>query len=198
MNIVYSRKDLAVRVARIGRRISKDYRGCTLDVVAILENSFLFAADLVRAISCPVICHFVRAEVRAVDLGGVRWPEVFFSTPPRLAGRHVLLLDAMLNTGVTQSFLWQRFEECRPRSLRLAVLFDREKEHKVNLKPTYVGFANASKYWVGYGLAGPDGLYRNLPYVGKLTAVSAAGSKSKVPPEAGSRAKSSKQQKPRV
>ena len=191
MNIAYSRKELAARVARLGRRISNDYRGCTLDVVAILENSFLFAADLVRAISCPVVCHFVRTEVRSVDLGGARWPEVFFSTPPRLEGRDVLLVDAMLHTGVTQSFLWQRIEECRPRSLSLAVLFDRAKEHKVSLKPTYVGFANASKYWVGYGLAGPGGFYRNLPYVGMLTAVSAAGKKSKKTAGAASKAKGS-------
>lgn len=177
VNIAYSRKELTARVARLGRMISKDYRGRTLDVVAMLENSFVFSADLIRVISCPVVCHFVRTELRAVDLGGARWPEVFFSTPPRLEGRDVLLVDAMLHTGVTQSFLWQRLEECKPKSLSLAVLFDEAKNHKVNLKPTYVGFANASKYWVGYGLAGPGGLYRNLPYIGTLpTNVAVAGS----------------------
>ena len=108
MRIAYSRKELAARINELGRAISKDYRDRTLDVVAILENSFLFAADLVREISCPVVCHFVRTELRDVELGGTTWPELFFSTPPRLEGRNVLLVDAMLHTGVPQDFLWKR------------------------------------------------------------------------------------------
>ena len=139
-----------------------------MDVVAILENSFLFAADLVREISCPVVCHFVRTELRDVELGGATWPELFFSTPPKLEGRDVLLVDAVLHTGVPQDFLWKRIEEYKPRSLSLAVLFDKARDHKVGLKATYVGFASASKYWVGYGLAGRGGLYRNLPYVATI------------------------------
>lgn len=171
MKVAYSRKQLAARVAQMGRTISKDYSDRTLHVVAILENSFLFAADLVREISQPVVCHFVRSELRQVDLGGFRRPEVFFSTPPTLEGRDVLLVDAILHTGVPQDFLWKRIEECQPRSLNLAVLFDKPRARKVSLRATYVGFDSASKYWVGYGLAGRDGLYRNLPYVGSVAEV---------------------------
>lgn len=165
MKVAYSRKELAARITELGQAISKDYQDRTLDVVAILENSFLFAADLVRQISCPVVCHFVRTEMRDVEFGGATWPELFFSNPPRLEGRNVLLVDAMLHTGVPQDFLWKRIEDHKPKSLRLAVLFDKARDHKVELKAAYVGFANASKYWVGYGLAGRGGLYRNLPYI---------------------------------
>ncbi|HLW83123.1 MAG TPA: phosphoribosyltransferase family protein [Candidatus Acidoferrales bacterium] len=178
MKVAYSRRDLATRVADLGRTISRDYQGRTLDVVAILENSFLFSADLVRQISCPVVCHFVRTELRAVEVGGSQWPELFFSTPPTLEGRDVLVVDAILHTGVPQDFLWKRLEECKPRSLSLAVLFDKEKDHKVSLKATYVGFASASKYWVGYGLAGRDGLYRNLPYIATVSAADNGGSRA--------------------
>jgi hypoxanthine phosphoribosyltransferase len=168
VRVAYSRRELAARIAELGRAISKDYANHTLDVVAILENSFLFAADLVRQISCPVVCHFVRTELRDVELGGTKWPELFFSTPPRLEGRDVLLVDAVLHTGVPQDFLWKRIEEYRPRSLNLAVLFDKARDHRVELKAKYVGFASASKYWVGYGLPGRGGLYRNLPYVASV------------------------------
>lgn len=171
MKVAYSRKQLAARVAQMGRAISKDYGGTTLYVVAILENSFLFAADLVREISPPVVCHFVRSEMREVELAGFQRSEVFFSDPPRLEGRDVLLIDAVLHTGVPQDFLWKRLEECRPRSLNLAVLFDKPKDRRVGLRATYVGFNSASKYWVGYGLAGRGGLYRNLPYVGTVSEV---------------------------
>jgi hypoxanthine phosphoribosyltransferase len=166
MKVAYSRGRLSTRVGQLGRTISRDYAGRTVDVVVILENSFLFAADLVREISRPVVCHFVRSEVRDVNLGGHDRREIFFSAPPSLRGRDVLLIDAVMNTGVTQDFLLKRLEEGRPRTLRVAVLFDKPGSRKVNLQPEYTGFAAASKHWVGYGLSGERGLYRNLPYVG--------------------------------
>lgn len=178
MRVAYSRGRLSTRVGQLGRTISRDYAGRTLDVVVILENSFLFAADLVREISRPVVCHFVRSEVRDVRMGGHDRREIFFSAPPSLRGRDVLLIDAVINTGVTQDFLLKRLEEGRPRTLRVAVLFDKPESRKVNLQPEYTGFAAASKHWVGYGLSGQRGLYRNLPYVGVAGAASGAtGSK---------------------
>jgi hypoxanthine phosphoribosyltransferase len=166
MRVAYSRGRLSTRVGQLGRTISRDYAGRTVDVVVILENSFLFAADLVREISRPVVCHFVRSETRDVNLGGHHRREIFFSAPPSLRGRDVLLIDAVMNTGVTQDFLLKRLEEGRPRTLRVAVLFDKPASRKVNLHPEYTGFAAASKHWVCYGLSGQRGLYRNLPYVG--------------------------------
>lgn len=168
MRVAYTRQRLATRVAQLGRAISRDYDGRTLDVVVILENGFLFGADLVRQISRPVVCHFVRSEMRDVRMGGYDRREIFFSSPPDLGGRDVLLVDAILHTGVTQDFLVKRLEEGRPRSLRLAVLFDKPLERRVNLKPAYTGFEAASKHWVGYGLSGQRGLYRNLPSVGTV------------------------------
>jgi hypoxanthine phosphoribosyltransferase len=175
MKVAFTRRRLSTRVGQLGRTISRDYAGRTLDVVVILENSFLFAADLVREISRPVVCHFVRSEMRDVSLGGHNRREVFFSAPPSLHGRDVLLVDAILNTGVTQDFLLKRLEEGRPRSLRMAVLFDKPKSRRVNLQPAYTGFAAASKQWVGYGLSGRRGLYRNLPFVAMGKAVAASG-----------------------
>jgi hypoxanthine phosphoribosyltransferase len=165
MKIAFTRRRLATRLGQLGRTISRDYAGRTLDVVIVLENSFLFAADLVREISGPVVCHFVRSDMRDVSLAGHDYREIFFSAPPALRGRDVLVVDAVLNTGVTQDFLVRRLEEGRPRSLRLAVLFDKPEARKVDLRAEYTGFAAASKQWIGYGLSGDRGLYRNLPYV---------------------------------
>lgn len=165
MKVAFSQQRLARRVDQMGRAISNDYAGRTLDVVIVLEGSFLFAADLVRKISRPVVCHFVRAEMRDVRTQGHELREIFFSAAPALRGRDVLVVDAVLNTGVTQDFLLKRLEEGFPRSLRLAVLFDKPQARKVNLQPEYSGFAAASKEWVGYGLGGRYGAGRNLPYV---------------------------------
>lgn len=165
MKVAFSEQQLARRVSAMGRAISRDYAGRTLDVVIVLESSFLFAADLVRNISRPVVCHFVRCEVRDVRTHGHELREIFFSMAPALKGRDVLVVDAVLSTGVTQDFLLKRLEESLPRSLRLAVLFDKPQARKVNLQPEYSGFAAASKEWIGYGLGGRDGEGRNLPYV---------------------------------
>jgi hypoxanthine phosphoribosyltransferase len=165
LRVAVTRKRLAARVEQMGRRISGDYSGRTVDVVVVLENAFVFAADLVREISSPVACHFVRSEVRDVRLAGRDYREIFFSPPPDLGGRDVLVVDAVLNTGVTQDFLLKRLEEGRPRSLRLAVLFDKLQARKVNINAAYTGFDGASKQWVGYGLSDRRGLYRNLPYL---------------------------------
>src|SRR5208282_3142182 len=137
MRVAFTRQRLATRVGQLGRAISKDYAGRTVDVVVVLENSFLFAADLVREISRPVSCHFVRSEMRDVRVDGHDYREIFFSPPPALRGRDVLVVDAVLNTGVTQEFLLRRLEEGRPRSLRLAVLFDKPEARRVDLRAEY-------------------------------------------------------------
>ena len=163
---VYSPKQLASRVTSLGRDISRDYAGRTVDVVVMLENACVFSADLMRSISERVVCHFVRTEVRDIELGGHQRREIYFSRQPRLGGRDVLVIDAVVQSGLTQDFLLRRLEESRPRSLRLATLFDRPSERRVDLKPDYFCFVAASKYLAGYGLAGSRGWYRNLPYVG--------------------------------
>ncbi len=163
---VYSSLQLAKRVRSMGGAISRDYKGRTLDVVILYENGFVFAADLVRKIAPQVVCHFVRVDIRDLQFSGHDRREIYFSRPPRLANRDVLLVDAVIKSGVTQDFLMQRLQEDRPRSLRLAVLIDKPADRRVNLKPDYFGFAAASKYLAGYGLAGTRGGYGNLPYVG--------------------------------
>ena len=161
--VSYSAGRIAKKVAELGRQITKDYRGRKIDAVVILDRGFIFAADLLRHVQGTVHCHFVREEVRDLEHGGVHRREVFFSARPDLAGRDVLVLDAVLESGVTQDFLLRRLGETKPRSLRLAVLLDKTSKRRVALEPDYFGFRTASKeMWVGYGLAAQNGTDRNL------------------------------------
>jgi hypoxanthine phosphoribosyltransferase len=158
---VFSAARIAARVAALGKEISRAYRG-RLDVVVTLDRGFVFAADLIRHIDAPVVCHFVREDVRDVQQGSHARREVFFGAPPDLKGRDVLLVDAVIESGVTQEFLLRRLGESQPRSLRLAVLLYKEPLRRVDLEPDYFGFRTASKdVWVGYGLAAPNGTGRN-------------------------------------
>jgi hypoxanthine phosphoribosyltransferase len=154
---------IASRVSALGREISRECEGRRLDVVITLDRGFVFAADLVRQISLPVVCHFVREDVRDVDHGGYSRREVLFGSHPELKGRDVLVVDAVLESGVTQDFLLRRIGESKPRSIRLAVLLDKPAKRRVALEPDYFGFRTASnQVWVGYGLAAPNGTGRNL------------------------------------
>jgi hypoxanthine phosphoribosyltransferase len=133
-----------------------------LDVVVTMDRGFVFAADLIRHIDAPTVCHFVREDVRDVDHNGHARREVLFGAHPELKGRDVLVVDAVLESGVTQDFLLRRLGESRPRSIRLAVLLDKPGKRRVALEPDYFGFRTASnQVWVGYGLAAPNGMGRN-------------------------------------
>ena len=150
------------RVAALGREISRACEGRRVDVVITLERGFVFGADLIRQIDAPVVCHFLRADVRDVRDAGRERREVVFGTEPKLQGRDVLVVDAVLESGVTQEFLLKRLGESRPRSLRLAVLLDKPEQRKVELEPDYFGFRSASNgLWVGYGLSAPNGVGGN-------------------------------------
>jgi hypoxanthine phosphoribosyltransferase len=168
VKVEYGPKRLSARIAQLGRQISRDYAKRQIDVVVILDGAFIFASDLVRHITVPTKCHFVRSETRQVHVGGHERREIFFSYDPELYGRDLLVVDAVLHSGVTLDFLVKRLQESHPGSLRVAVLIDKPKDRKVDLKPDYFGFAAASNYLVGFGLPGADGLHRNLPYVGSM------------------------------
>src|SRR5205807_4886827 len=147
----------------LGQRGHAGVRGGRLDIVITLDRGFVFAADLMRHINATVVCHFVREEVRNVDQNGHARREVFFGWGPELKGRDVLVVDAVLESGVTQDFLLRRLGESKPRSIRLAVLLDKPAKRRVALEPDYFGFRTASNdMWVGYGLAAANGTGRNL------------------------------------
>jgi len=168
---LYTGARIAKRVKELGRAISQAYRGRRLDIVVTMDRSFVFAADLVREIEGSVVMHFVRENVRDVEWGGKSRREVFFAgrettsaakEPAGFKGRDVLLVDAVLDSGVTQDFLLRRIGESKPRSLRLAVLLDKTSKRRVPLEPDYFGFQTASNLlWSGYGLAAANGLGRN-------------------------------------
>ena len=167
----YSAARIANRVKALGRQISRDSRGRRLDIVVTMDRSFMFAADLVRTIDAPMVLHFVREDIRDVQQEGQSRREVFFANrsakdgvidPAELKGRDVLLLDAILDSGVTQDFLLRRIGESKPRSLRLAVLLDKVSRRRVALEPDYFAFRTASnQVWSGYGLAASNGTGRN-------------------------------------
>lgn len=177
---LYKAEQIARRVRELGKQVSRDAGAEPLDVVCILDNGFVFCADLIRQLTVPVRCHFVRVEVRdTVDLAGHERKEIFYTPEIAANGKHVLLVDGVLHSGVVMDFLVKRIGLSSPKSIKTAVLVDKPAERRVPLEPDYVGFRLASNQMVvGYGLA-RDGLYRNLPYVGVAAGAGKGGGRAR-------------------
>jgi hypoxanthine phosphoribosyltransferase len=165
----YTAARIANQVKTLGRKITAACQGRRLDVVVMMDRGFVFAADLIRTIDAPVAIHFLRENVRDVEQGGRARREVFFDSRETMAagqskfkGRDILLVDVVLDSGVTQDFVLRRLGEGQPRSLRLAVLLDKISQRRTDLEPDYFGFRTASNVmWTGYGLAASSSLGGN-------------------------------------
>jgi len=167
LRTVISADQIQKRVREMGRQISDDYRGQSIHLLALLENGFIFMADLVRALEVPVICQFIkpRYKVQGADgSGGVL--EIFFSHEPDIRGQHVLVLEGLVHSGITTEFLMSDLKARGAASVKLATLLDRQSARRVQLQPDYFGFLVDEAFLVGYGLGSPQQTNRNLPFVG--------------------------------
>jgi hypoxanthine phosphoribosyltransferase len=168
LEVLYSESQIAARVSELGEQVSRDYGEQPVDVVAVLDQAFIFASDLVRRIRCPVRVHFLRADTRKVAAGGqAEVKEIFFWPEIRAAGKNILLVEGVLHTGITLDFVTRRLQLGQPQSLRTAVLLHRPEAQRVEIKPDYFGFLVASNVVVGYGLDW-EGQYANLSYLAKF------------------------------
>lgn len=170
--VLYKADSIARRVKEMGKEISHDFAGQTLDVVCLLDNAYVFVSDLVRALDVPVRAHFVRTEMQdTIDPStGKERKEIFFTPEVDAEGRNVLLVEGVLQSGITTDFLLRRIILHRPLMVKIATFVDKPIDRKVLLEPDYYGVRLASNdIVIGYGLAW-DGLHGNLPYLGTLKA----------------------------
>lgn len=145
----------------MARQISADYEGKTLYVICVLENGFIFMADLVRDLEIPVVCQFVNPQFKDTNSSIT---EIFFSPEVIVEGQHVLLVETLVQSGITTEFLMRNLVGRGAASVKLAALLDKQSARRVSLQPDYFGFLMNESFVVGYGLGAPQ-LGRNLPYI---------------------------------
>jgi hypoxanthine phosphoribosyltransferase len=163
---VISAEQIQKRVRELARQISADYQGKTIHILAVLENSFIFAADLVRALEVPVTCTFVKPRYRQQATGGASDVlEILFSHELDIRGQDVLLVEGVVHSGVTSEFLMNDLRARGASSVKLVTLLDRQSARRVQLQPDYFGFLVDDAFLVGYGLGSPEQTSRNLAYV---------------------------------
>ena len=159
--ILLSAEQIRKRIQEMARQISRDFQGRTVHVVGVMENGFIFMADLVRELSGPVVCQFVKAEF---DDSNPSTTQIFFSPEVDVKDQHVLLVEVLVQSGVTSEFLMRNLIGRGAASVKLAVLLDKQSARRVSLQPDYFGFLMNESFVVGYGL-GEQHLGRNLPYI---------------------------------
>ena len=166
---VISADQIQKRVRELGRQISDDYRGKTLVALAILENSFMFMADLVRALDVRVECTFIKPQYKRTGPGENPMLEILFSHELDIRSKHVLLVEGLVHSGVTTEFLMSDLKARGAASVKLVTLLDRQSARRVPLQPDYFGFLVDDAFVCGYGLGCPDQSGRNLPYLAATT-----------------------------
>ena len=162
LRILISRDEIAKAVDRLAREINKDYQGKQPLLIGVLKGSFVFMSDLIRRLDLPLELDFVRlssygaaqessGKVRVVQ--GIKTP---------MKGRDVLVVEDIVDTGITASFLLDYLKTKRPASLKFCALTDKPSRRSIPISIDYLGFAVPDKFVVGYGLD-CDEKFRNLP-----------------------------------
>jgi hypoxanthine phosphoribosyltransferase len=164
--VLITRAQLEARVRQLARRIEHDYRGRDLVLVPLLTGTVLFLADLVRHLALPLRLDFMGVSSYGA---GTASGELRFTKELRIEvrGRHVLLVDDILDTGRTLRRVTERLRALKPRSIRTCVLLDKRARRTEPVEADYVGFDIPNLFVVGYGLDYAE-RYRNLPFVGVL------------------------------
>lgn len=151
------------KVIEMADRISRDYMGKEILAVGILKGSFMFFADLIRALKTSVTVDFVIASsyLKGTSTGEIK---VHYDIREDISGKHILLIDDIIDTGISLNHIRERILSRGPESLKICILLDKKERRMVDVPVDYIGFEIPNHFVVGYGLD-YDNKYRNLPYI---------------------------------
>ncbi len=167
LKVLYSEEQLKAKCSEMGAQITKDYEGKNLLLVTVLKGAVVYLADLMRYIDLPCAIDFmvVSSYGGKTKTSGV--VKIVKDLDQDLTGKDILIVEDILDSGMTLSYLKNLLQSRNPASIRIATLMDKPSRRMVDLKADYAGFEVPDEFVVGYGLD-YDEKYRNLPYVGIL------------------------------
>ena len=165
--VLVSREELQTRVAELGAQISEEYAGRDLFMVGVLKGAVIFLADLMRHLTVPCEVDFmaISSYGDATDSSGI--VRILKDLDINIEGRHVLVVEDIIDSGLTLSYLIRNLESREPATLEVCALLTKPSRREIDVPVRYVGFEIPNKFVVGYGLDFAE-RYRNLPYVGVL------------------------------
>ena len=165
--ILYTEEELRRRVKELGSQITADYYGRRPMLISVLRGSYIFMADLTRAINLNVTVDFMAVSSYGAGTVSSGQVEIKKDLSDSIEGKDLIVVEDILDSGMTLSYLTELLRDRNPASIHIATLLDKPERRKVEIKPDYVGFTIPDEFVVGYGLDYAE-LYRSLPYVGIL------------------------------
>ena len=165
--ILYSEETLAETVKKLGEQISRDYKDRNLLLVSILKGSIVFMSDLMRSITIPCKIDFMAVSSYGSGVKSSGTVRILKDLDRDIRGYDVLIVEDILDSGMTLSYLMDLLYARNPNSIRICTLFDKPERRSVDIYADYKGIEVPDEFIVGYGLD-YDEIYRNLPYVGVL------------------------------
>ena len=163
--VLVSEEQLRARVAEMGAQLSEDYEGKNVILVCILKGAVHFFSDLSRAMTCHMEMDFMSISSYGNGRKTSGIVRIAKDMDTDITGRHVLIVEDIMDSGLTLSYLTKILWERKPASLKIACLLDKPSRRECDITPDYCGFVIPNEFVLGYGLD-YDGYYRNLPYVG--------------------------------
>jgi hypoxanthine phosphoribosyltransferase len=160
-----SREQIAARVAELGAAITRDYQGRELILVGVLKGSFVFCADLARAIDLPLGVEFLGLKSYGDSQVTSGVVQITSDLPRPVAGKDLLIVEDIVDTGLTMAYLRKNLATRGPQSVKLCTLLHKPSRARVETPIDYLGFSIADEFVVGYGLDWAE-RYRNLSYIG--------------------------------
>lgn len=164
---LYTEAEIAARVGSLGAQISIDYQGMDLLLVGVLRGVAVFMGDLVRSVTVPMEVDFIAISSYGTSTRSSGVVRILKDLDENVTGRHVLVVEDIIDTGLTLSYLMRTLLERRPASLEICTLLDKPARRLVDVPVKYSGFTIPDKFVVGYGLDYAQ-KYRNLPFIGVL------------------------------
>ena len=165
--VLFTEEELKARVAEIAARIDKDYAGKEPMLISVLRGSFIFMADLARAITLPCTVDFMAVSSYGSGTTSSGQVKITKDLSESIEGRDIIVVEDILDSGNTLSYLFQLLQARHPASVRLCTLLDKPSRRTKPITADYTGFAVDDLFVVGYGLDYAE-KYRNLPYIGVL------------------------------
>jgi hypoxanthine phosphoribosyltransferase len=165
--VLFESWEIARKVEELGRDITRDYRDKDIAVVGVLKGCTVFLADLLRTIKQPVTIDFIQVTSYAEGTNPTPIKAIHFSTGFEVTGKDVLLVEDIIDTGITADYILRQLKGKEPASLRLCVLLNKPDRRRVAVPLDYVGFQIPNRFIVGYGLDYKE-QFRNLPYLAFL------------------------------
>ena len=160
-------EELKKRVQELGEQITRDYQGKNLLLVRVLKGSIAFMADLMRAIDLPLSIDFMAVSSYGAGVKTSGVVKIIKDLDIDLKGYDLLIVEDILDSGMTLSYIMEMLEAREPSSVKICTLLDKPERRQVAVAPAYVGFTVPDEFVIGYGLD-YDEKYRNLPYIGVL------------------------------